>query len=349
MDEPSAIPTPRRDDGFVELSLVAPMYNEEDGIDLFLSTVVPILESVTPDYEIICVNDGSSDRTFEKLVEAHSKNPRVKVVNLSRNFGKDLALSAGLDYASGLGVIPIDSDLQDPPELIPELVARWREGFDMVLAMRSDRGSDSFIKRTTANYFYKLVGRIGDVKIPPNVGDFRLIDRRVLGALALMPERTRFMKGIFAWLGFKQTTVTYARAARAAGTTKFRYWRLWNFALEGIASFTTLPLRVWSYFGFFVSLVAILYTAVVILRVLIFGIDVPGYASVMAAVLFFSGVNLMGLGIIGEYLGRVFIEVKQRPIYIVRDALGLSPALPLRQSQGPVAAGGLTAVLQRGQ
>lgn len=304
------------------LSLVVPMYNEEEGLSTFLDRVVPHVEPLTEDYEIVCVNDGSSDRTVALLKEARKTNPRIKIIDLTRNFGKEAALTAGIDFATGDALIPLDADLQDPPELIPDLVAKWREGNDMVVAVRGDRGSDTFFKRSSANMFYRVIARLSEVPVPANAGDFRLMDSRVIAALKRMPERTRFMKGMFAWLGFRQATITYTRPGRLAGSTKWRLWRLWNFALDGIFSFTTLPLRVWTYFGLATAAVAFLYMLLIIVRTLVYGISVPGYASVVVILLFFSGMNMIGLGILGEYLGRVFVEVKKRPIYLVRDAVG---------------------------
>jgi glycosyltransferase involved in cell wall biosynthesis len=305
-----------------ELSLVVPFYNEEASCPAFFARVLPVVERVTADYEIVCVDDGSMDRTCQLLAAEHLKNRRIKLLSLSRNFGKEQALTAGLDHALGRAVIPLDADLQDPPEVIAELVARWREGFDVVLAVRADRCSDTWMKRFTAHLFYRLIGRLADCPIPPNAGDFRLLDRRVVDALKLLPERTRFMKGLFAWLGFRQTQVEYTRAARVAGDSKWRYWRLWNLALEGLFSFSTLPLRIWTYAGLLVALVALAFAAFIVGRTLISGVDVPGYASIVALLSFFSGVNMIGLGILGEYLGRVFTEVKRRPNYLIRDRLG---------------------------
>jgi glycosyltransferase involved in cell wall biosynthesis len=231
------------------ISLVVPMRNEALTVAAFFDRVVPIVEQVSQDYEIVCVNDGSTDQTLELLSAHRQSNPRIKIVDLSRNFGKEAALTAGIEYASGDAVVPLDADLQDPPELIPLLVAKWREGHDVVLAVRVDRRSDSVAKRMSAAMFYRMIGRLSDVPIPANAGDFRLMDRRVIEALLRMPERSRFMKGMFAWLGFKQAKVEYTRPARVAGTSTWRMWGLWNFALDGIFSFTTLPLRVWTYFG----------------------------------------------------------------------------------------------------
>jgi polyisoprenyl-phosphate glycosyltransferase len=317
----------RSSGGPFRLSLIVPIFNEEAVLDNFFQRVLPIVEENSPDYEIICVNDGSSDGSMVKLTEAHVNNPRIKIVNLSRNFGKEAALTAGLEYARGDAVIPLDVDLQDPPELIPDLVAKWQEGYDHVVAVRRDRRCDSLAKRGTAHLFYRVIGRLSDVPIPAHAGDFRLLDRKVVDALKLLPERTRFMKGMFAWVGFRQATVTYAREARVAGSSKWRYWRLWNFALDGLLSATTLPLRIWTYLGLVISFVALSYMLFIVLRTLIVGDDVPGYPSLAAMLLFFSGMNLIGLGTIGEYLGRVFIEVKQRPTFLVSRTIGFDPAL----------------------
>jgi glycosyltransferase involved in cell wall biosynthesis len=310
------------------------MYNEEASAQIFFDAIIPIVEGVTADYEIVCVNDGSQDGTYKILCQANTANPRIKVVDLSRNFGKELAMTAGIDYSSGAAVIPIDADLQDPPDLIVDMVAKWREGHDMVLAVRADRSSDTKLKRVSARLFYKLLRRFSETPIPENVGDFRLMDRRVVEALSQFPERTRFMKGIFASLGFKQTTISYTRPARAAGTTSWRLLPLWNFALDGIVSFTTLPLKIWSYIGFACALFAIGYLIILVGRTLIFGVDVPGYASLLSVMLFFNGLIMIGMGILGEYLARVFIEVKRRPLYLVRETLGLeSAAIPAPHSR----------------
>ena len=305
-----------------EISVVVPIYNEAEALPKFFARVIPVLESLTRDFEIVCVNDGSADATLQLLHAAHSRDSRVKVIDLSRHFGKEPALTAGLDFTTGRAVIPIDADLQDPPQVIAELVALWKEGFDVVLAIRSDRRSDGLIKRLTARMFYSIAGRLPDVAIPANAGDFRLMDRRVVQALKQLPERARFMKGLFAWLGFRQTQVTYVRAERAAGRTKFRPWSLWHLALEGLISFTTLPLKIWTYIGAAVSMAGLGYGAFLVVRTLMFGIDFPGYASLAAFVLFFGGINLLSVGVLGEYVARIFIEVKQRPLYLVREAVG---------------------------
>ncbi len=306
----------------VELSVIVPVYNEELNIDYLFERLLSVLETLDTSYEIVCVNDGSKDNTLKCLIEHHHRNPVIKVVNLSRNFGKEVALSAGLDYATGAAVVPIDADLQDPPELIQELVEKWREGYDVVYATRRSRGEESWLKQTTANAFYKIIGKMSRVPIPRNTGDFRLLDRRVVEAIKQMPERTRFMKGLFAWVGFKQTSVLFDRPQRYKGTTTWNYWRLWNFAIDGITSFSFLPLKVWSYVGVTISLVSFLYATFLIYRTLLYGVDLPGYASIMVAILFLGGIQLVTLGIIGEYLSRVYEEVKGRPLYLVRDAYG---------------------------
>lgn len=305
------------------LSIVVPMYNEEEALNGFFSRVQRALQTVTPSYEIVCVNDGSRDLTLVKLRQFAEQDDRIKVVNLSRNFGKEIALSAGLDYASGDAVIPIDADLQDPPEVIPLMVAKWRAGAKLVLAKRRDRSSDGWLKRVTANGAYWLFSKLTHPRIPQNVGDFRLMDRVVVDAIKRLPERSRFMKGLFAWIGYEAETVEYDREARSAGETKWNYWKLWNFALDGITSFSSLPLRVWSYIGFGVSLLAMAYLGVIVSKSLIFGLDVPGYASLMSVILFFNGISLIGIGVIGEYLARIFTEVKARPLYLVSETIGI--------------------------
>lgn len=306
----------------VELSVVVPLYNEELNIDYLFERLVSVLDGMNTSYEIVCVNDGSKDNTLQRLVEYHHRNPVIKVVNLSRNFGKEVALTAGIDYAMGSAVIPIDADLQDPPELIKELVAKWREGYDVVYGTRRSRQGESWFKRWTANAFYRTIGQMSRVPIPRDTGDFRLLDRRVVEVLKQMPERTRFMKGMFAWVGFKQTSMLFDREPRLKGVTAWNYWKLWNFAIDGITSFSFVPLKIWGYVGIMISLFSLLYATFLVIRTLISGIDVPGYASIMVAVLFLGGIQLLTLGIIGEYLGRVYEEVKGRPLYLVRDFYG---------------------------
>jgi glycosyltransferase involved in cell wall biosynthesis len=299
------------------LSLIVPVFNEEDTIDLFLSTVVPLLERDGVRFEIVFVNDGSLDDTFARLFRRSRTDRRLRIVNLSRNFGKEAALTAGIDHARGDILIPMDIDLQDPPELIGSFIARWREGYDIVYGVRSARHADTRAKRVSAGWFYRVFNSMSPVRIPPNVGDFRLVDRRAVEVLRQLPERNRFMKGLFAWVGFNSIGVPYERPERAAGRSKFNFWRLWNFAIDGVVSFSTAPLRAWFYVGLVIATVAVLYALFIVTRVLIFGVDTPGYASLLIAVLLMGAIQLLSLGIIGEYLGRLFVEVKARPIYVV--------------------------------
>lgn len=309
----------------VDLSIVVPLHNEEPNINYLFERLVLVLSHLDLKYEIVCVDDGSKDNTLVRLVEHYHHNPAIKVVGLSRNFGKEIALSAGIDYAHGAAVVPIDADLQDPPELIEKLVAKWREGYDVVYAVRRSRRGESWLKRFTANAFYRVISKMSRVSIPRDTGDFRLLDRRVVEVLKQVPERTRFMKGLFAWVGFKQSSILYDRLPRHQGKTNWNYWRLWNFAVDGITSFSVAPLKVWIYVGLVLSLLAFLYATFLILRTLLFGVDVPGYASLMVTVLFLGGVQLITLGIIGEYIGRVYEEVKRRPLYLVRNCYGFDP------------------------
>jgi glycosyltransferase involved in cell wall biosynthesis len=313
---------PPESDGRPALSIVVPMHNEEPVVDLFFDRMERVLGELGLGYEIVCVNDGSRDGTLAKVRARQQVNPRIKLVDLSRNFGKELALTAGLDYAAGEAVVPIDADLQDPPELIGEFVRLWRQGYDVVYGVRKLRTGDSFGKRFTARLFYHLFNSLTEVKIPENTGDFRLMDRRVVEALRRLPERNRFMKGLFSWVGFRQTGVEYDHDHRAAGTSKFKFWRLWNFAIDGITAFSTLPLRVWSYVGVTVSLLAFAYAVFILFRTLALGIEVPGYASTLVIVLFLGGIQLITLGVIGEYLGRLYAEAKRRPPYVVGQTYG---------------------------
>jgi glycosyltransferase involved in cell wall biosynthesis len=306
----------------IDISIVVPIYNEEPNIDYLFKRLTSVIDPLNLKYEIICVNDGSTDNTFQCLVACHQHNSLIKIVNLSRNFGKEIALSAGIDHASGAAVIPIDADLQDPPELIEQLIVKWQEGYDVVYAVRKSRQGETWLKRFTANSFYKVISQMSAVPIPKNTGDFRLLDRKVVDALKMLPERRRFMKGLFAWVGFKQTAIEYDRKPRYKGITKWNYWKLWNFALEGITSFSFLPLKVWSYMGLLISLLSFTYATFLVIRTLILGIDVPGYASLMVAVLFLGGIQMLTLGFIGEYIGRIYEEVKQRPLYLVRESYG---------------------------
>jgi len=301
------------------VSIVIPFYNEEGSVFGFHEAITRELATLPEfDFELICVNDGSSDNTLTELLECVHKDPRYIILELSRNFGKEAAMSAGIDEASGDCVIPIDADLQDPPRLIAQMLIEWKNGAEVVLAKRIDRSTDSYAKRTSALLFYRLHNALSSLKIPENVGDFRLMDRVVVDALKRLPERQRFMKGLFAWLGFKTVTIEYVREPRTAGVTKFSGWKLWNFAIEGITSFSLVPLRVWTYIGALGSIFALCYASFIIVRTWIFGVDVPGYASLLVVVLFFGSLQLMSLGVIGEYIGRIYFESKQRPLYLIR-------------------------------
>lgn len=307
------------------VALIVPVHNEEAAIDRFLAEIAKNDAAVAArnvTLEIVFVNDGSTDHTLVKLIEASRRDRRIRVIDLSRNFGKESAMTAGLDNCQADAAIPIDVDLQDPPKIIPLLIDKWREGYDVVLAKRADRSSDTLLKQRTASMFYRVHNWMAAQKIPPNVGDFRLVDREVIEALKTLPERRRFMKGLFAWVGFSTATVEYVRDQRVAGQTKFSGWKLWNFALEGITSFSTVPLEIWSYVGAVISLGSFFYGLFIATKTLIFGVDVPGYASLLVSVLFLGGVQILGIGILGQYLGRVYSEIKQRPIYIVRRNYG---------------------------
>ena len=310
------------------LSLVVPVFNEDESIDLFLDTVEPYLDGAGLRFEIVFVNDGSRDNTLVHLLDRSERDPRIKVVNLSRNFGKEAALTAGIDHARGDILIPMDIDLQDPPDLFKPFIERWREGYDIVYGVRSVRDTDTVAKRVSASWFYWAFNSMSPVRIPTNVGDFRLIDRRAIEVLRRLPERSRFMKGLFAWVGFNAIGVPYERPRRAAGSSKFNLWRLWNFALDGVVSFSTVPLRASFYGGLVIAAVAVLYALFIAARVLLFGIDTPGYASLLIVILLMGAIQLVSVGIIGEYLGRLFLEVKGRPIYVVEGVYEEGNACP---------------------
>jgi polyisoprenyl-phosphate glycosyltransferase len=320
-DQPTIAPAMAPELAVATVAIVVPVHNEEAAIDPFLEAVRQNTDALADQglsFEFIFVNDGSTDATLERLVAARALDPRIRVLDLSRNFGKEAAMTAGLDVCDCDAAIPMDVDLQDPPYVIPLLVEKWREGYEVVLAKRSDRSRDGFMKHRSASLFYRVHNFVAAQKIPRDVGDFRLIDRQVIDALRALPERRRFMKGLFAWVGFNTATVEYVRDPRLTGQSKFSGWKLWNFALEGITSFSSAPLEIWTYVGAIISAFSFLYGLLIIAKTLVFGIDVPGYASLLVSVLFLGGIQLLGIGIIGQYLGRVYSEIKQRPIYIVR-------------------------------
>ena len=310
----------------VELSLVMPVKDEEVAIGPCLARLIPVIEAMDDpaarSFEILFVDDGSSDSTLDVIRKANAADPRVRGLSLSRNFGKEAALTAGLDAARGLAVVPLDVDLQDPPEALPRMIAEWRNGFDVVYGVRDNRETDSLPKRITADFYYRAHNWLSNDKIPEHAGDFRLLDRRVVDVIRQMPERNRFMKGLFAWAGFKQAAVSYHREERKVGKTKFNYWKLWTLAIDGITSASTAPLRIWSYLGGIVALGALGYALFIIIRTLTTGIVVPGYASLMVAILFLGGLQLLSLGILGEYVGRILTETKARPLYVIRETVG---------------------------
>lgn len=316
-------------------SVVVPCYNEAECISELHARLTSVLNQLG-DWEVVYVNDGSRDDTLRMLLQLRVEDPRVSIVNLSRNFGKEIALTAGLDHARGEAMIVIDADLQDPPEVITDLVAAWREGYDVAYAQRRVREGETWLKQVTASLFYKLMAKTGGIDMPRNTGDFRLISRRAVDALSRLREQHRFMKGLFAWIGFPSKAVLYDRAPRHAGRTKWNYWKLWNLALEGITSFTVMPLKFATYLGLIVALMSIVYGSVIVFRTLWFGNPVAGYPSLITVMLFLGGVQLVTLGVIGEYLGRIFNETKQRPLYLVERYLSAEPVLPRPPHRGSI-------------
>jgi glycosyltransferase involved in cell wall biosynthesis len=305
-----------------EISLVIPVYNEGANIDALCRRVAPILERVTADWEIVFVDDGSTDDTLERVRAEADRDRRVGAVSFSRNFGKEIAVAAGLDHARGRAVIIMDADLQHPPEMIEEFVRRWREGYVMVYGQRTDRSGETRLKRNAARLFYRLFERFGETSLPEGAGDFRLIDRKGVEVLRALGERARFSKGLYAWIGFKATGVPFAVEERQHGASKWSFRKLFRFAFDGITSFSTVPLRVWTYLGILISIGSILTAIYFLVRTLLFGTDLPGFPSLIVSVMFFSGIQLMSLGIIGEYVGRIFAEVKRRPLYVVQERIG---------------------------
>ncbi|UYU30381.1 glycosyltransferase family 2 protein [Siccibacter colletis] len=302
----------------MKVSLVVPVLNEEEAIPVFYKTVRAFTELQQYEIEIVFVNDGSTDASESILDALAVSDPLLVVLTFTRNFGKEAALFAGLEYATGDVVIPIDVDLQDPIEVIPHLIQKWQQGADMVLAKRSDRSTDGRLKRKTAEWFYKLHNKISSPKIEENVGDFRLMSREVVENIKLMPEKNLFMKGILSWVGGKTDVVEYVRSERVAGTSKFNGWKLWNLALEGITSFSTFPLRIWTYLGAVVALLSFSYGAWMIIDKLVWGNQVRGYPSLMVSILFLGSIQLIGIGVLGEYIGRIYTETKMRPRYLIK-------------------------------
>jgi glycosyltransferase involved in cell wall biosynthesis len=311
----------------VILTVIVPVKDEEAAVQAFVTRVSSIIERLddpaATSYEILFVDDGSTDNTLAAIIATNQMNPRVRALSFSRNFGKEAALSAGLDHARGAAVVPMDVDLQDPPEVLGDMIRKWRVGAEVVYGVRRNRATDSMAKRVSADMYYKIHNWLSDDKIPEHAGDFRLLDRRVVDVIRALPERNRFMKGLYAWSGFTQASVEYDRAEREVGQTKFRYWKLWTLALDGITSSSTLPLRMWTYIGGIIALLSFAYAAFIVVRTTFWGIGVAGYASLMVAVLFFGGLQLLSVGILGEYVGRILIETKARPVYVVRKQIGM--------------------------
>lgn len=302
----------------IRLSIVVPAFNEQEVLPEFHRRLTAVLDGIAGRSEVVYVNDGSGDRTLDVMNELRRADARVSIVDLSRNFGKEIALTAGLDHARGDAVVVIDADLQDPPELIPELIKHWEVGIDVVYARRTSRDGESWLKKATARVFYQMMRRVSRVEIPEDTGDFRLLSRRAVDALMQLREQHRFMKGLFAWIGFPSNAVLYKRDPRFAGHTKWNYWKLWTLAVEGFTSFTTAPLKIATYIGLLVAVVAFLFALFIVYKTLMFGDPVAGYPSLMVVVLLLGGLQLMALGIIGEYLGRMFVETKHRPLYLVK-------------------------------
>lgn len=302
----------------MKISLVVPVFNEEDSIPIFYGTIRKFVPLKNYDVEIVFINDGSTDSTESLIYSLAESDPLVTALSFTRNFGKEAALMAGLSATTGDAVIPIDVDLQDPVEVIPKLIEKWQEGADVVLAKRADRSSDSFLKRTTAQMFYKFNNAISGLPIEENVGDFRLLDRVIVDEIKKLPERNLFMKGILSWVGGRVEIVEYSRAKRTAGSSKFNGWKLWNLALEGITSFSTTLLRIWTYIGMIIAAAALLYGGWIAFAKIFYGNPVPGYPSLIVSILFIGGVQLIGIGVLGEYIGRIYMETKQRPRYVLK-------------------------------
>ena len=301
------------------VSIIIPVKNEQDGLEHLFDRLIPIVDSLSVNYELVFVNDGSTDETLNNLIQKQKTNQHIKVIDLSRNFGKEAAVYAGFDNCSGDAAISIDADLQDPPELITEMVKYWLDGYEVVTAVRENRDTDTATKKKTAGLFYKLINRISDdTKLTPNAGDYRLLNRAAIDAFLLLKEKIRFNKGLFAWIGFKEKILYHKRESRVAGETKWNYVKLFKFSIDGITSFSRAPLEIWSYLGVFTAAIAFLYGIYTIAKALLFGIDVPGYPSIITILLFFSGLQMVSIGILGKYIGRTFIESKQRPIYLTR-------------------------------
>lgn len=319
-----------------ELSMIIPVFNEAANLRMLLDRLHPILRDCVASYEIVFIDDGSSDATFETLRDLAQADPTIRAISFSRNFGKEIAIAAGLDEARGAAAIIMDADLQHPPEMIPSFLSLWRQGYKNVYGQRVDRAADTPLRRWLTQKFYVIFDSFGETRLPPGAGDFRLLDRQAIEALRHMGERARFSKGLYAWVGFKSIGVPFEVADRAFGQSKFSYGKLTRFAFDGLTSFSTLPLMVWTFVGTFVSVAALVMAIYFVSRTWLYGVDVPGYASLIVSILFFSGIQLLSLGIIGEYIGRIFAEVKRRPLYIVADRIGAPNPAPEVPHQVPV-------------
>ncbi|WP_134497578.1 glycosyltransferase family 2 protein [Microvirga pakistanensis] len=305
-----------------KLSVIIPVHNESANIGPLCERLFPVLERTGLSWEVVFVDDGSRDETLDVIRSLSRTEPRIGALSFSRNFGKEIAIAAGLDHARGKAVVIMDADLQHPPEMIEAFVERWRQGYDMVYGQRTDRSDETRVKRGFAHLFYRLFARFGEIGLPEGAGDFRLIDRKGVEVLRAMGEKARFSKGLYAWIGFKSTGVPFVVEERRSGTSQWSFRRLFRFAFDGIASFSTVPLRIWTYLGFLISFLSIATALYFLIRTLLFGTDLPGFPSLIVSIMFFSGIQLMSLGIIGEYVGRIFAEVKRRPLYVVAERIG---------------------------
>jgi len=305
-----------------KLSVIIPVHNEGANIGPLCERLFPVLDRIGLPSEVVFIDDGSRDDSLSVIRALSETEPRIGAVSFSRNFGKEIAIAAGLDHARGDAVVIMDADLQHPPEMIEAFVERWREGYDMVYGQRTDRSDETRVKRGSAHLFYRLFARFGEVSLPEGAGDFRLIDRKGVAVLRAMGEKARFSKGLYAWIGFKGSGVPFVVEDRRSGTSQWSFRRLFRFAFDGIAAFSTAPLRIWTYLGFLISFLSIATALYFLIRTLLFGSDLPGFPSLIVSIMFFSGIQLMSLGIIGEYVGRIFAEVKHRPLYVVAERIG---------------------------
>ena len=313
-------------------SIIIPVKEEAEGLNHLFDRLLPIVDNLPTKYELIFVNDGSTDNTLDLLIQKQLEIPQIKIVDLSRNFGKEAALYAGFENCSGDAAISIDADLQDPPELIAEMVEHWQDGYEVVTAVRENRDTDTATKKKTAGLFYKLINKISDdTKLTPNAGDYRLLSRPAINAFLELKEKVRFNKGLLTWIGFKEKLVYHERDERAAGETKWNYWKLFKFSIDGITSFSKAPLELWSYIGVLTALSSFVYGSFIIVKSLIFGVNVPGYPSLITFLLFFSGLQMIGIGMLGSYIGRIFIETKHRPLYIARKVYETKKTKPTNE------------------